>query len=39
MIEKNFELFKRINDDPSFAQAVRELIFRMVYRELRKEVS
>jgi type I restriction enzyme R subunit len=39
MIEKNFELFKRINDDASFAQAVRELIFRMVYRELRKEVS
>ncbi|HHG90166.1 MAG TPA: type I restriction endonuclease subunit R [Devosia sp.] len=34
MIESNFEMFKRINDDESFGRAVREKIFQLVYREL-----
>jgi len=34
MIESNFELFKRINDNEAFAKAVREKIFAMVYQEL-----
>ena len=36
MIESNFEMFRRINDNQDFAQAVREKIFGMVYRELRE---
>ena len=34
MIEKNFEMFRRINDDASFGKMVREKIFELVYREL-----
>lgn len=34
MIESNFEMFKRINDDEAFGRAVRDKIFEMVYREL-----
>lgn len=34
MIESNFEMFRRINDDEVFGRAVRERIFELVYREL-----
>jgi len=34
MIESNFEMFKRINDDESFGRAVREKVFEIVYRDL-----
>ncbi|WP_299755954.1 DEAD/DEAH box helicase family protein [uncultured Chloroflexus sp.] len=37
MIESNFEMFRRINDDESFAQAIREKIFKIVYQELQQQ--
>lgn len=34
MIDNNFEMFKRINDNEEFAKMVREKIFEQVYREV-----
>jgi type I restriction enzyme R subunit len=34
MIDNNFDLFKRINDDPVFGDEVRRLIFEQVYQDL-----
>lgn len=34
MIENNFEMFKRINDNEEFGRMVREKIFDQVYKEL-----
>lgn len=34
MIESNFEMFRRINDNEEFAQTVRAKMFDLVYREL-----
>jgi hypothetical protein len=34
MIENNFEMFKRINDDEDFGRSVRKRIFEQVYQEL-----
>lgn len=34
MIDSNFDMFKRINDNEDFGRAVREKIFEQVYREL-----
>jgi len=39
MIETNFEMFKRINDNEDFAKAVREKIFVMVYQDLLEKVN
>jgi len=37
MIESNFEMFRRINDDKVFGQVIREKIFDIVYQELLKK--
>lgn len=34
LIDRNFDMFKRINDDQDFAQTVRDLVFETVYHEL-----
>lgn len=34
MIDSNFEMFKRINDNDEFAKQVREVIFDQVYHEM-----
>jgi type I restriction enzyme R subunit len=34
MIESNFDLFKRINDDVEFGRVIREKLFDQVYREI-----
>ncbi len=34
MIDSNFDIFKRINDNEEFGQQVREAIFEQVYREV-----
>ena len=34
MIESNFDLFKRINDDNEFGRVIRERIFAQVYNEI-----
>ncbi len=34
MIDSNFEMFKRINDNEDFGRLVREKIFEQVYREV-----
>lgn len=34
MIDSNFEMFKRINDNEAFGQLVRERIFDQVYRDI-----
>lgn len=34
MIDSNFEMFKRINDNEDFGQLIREKIFDQVYREI-----
>jgi len=34
MIESNFEMFKRINDDEAFGQVIRKKVFDLVYKEL-----
>lgn len=39
MIENNFEMFRRINDDEAFGQSVRERIFEQVYQEIQKPMS
>jgi len=39
MIESNFEMFKRINDDETFGRAVRDRIFEMVYGTLLAKVT
>jgi type I restriction enzyme R subunit len=39
MIEKNFDMFKRINDDPAFGAAIRARLFDLVYKELTKDTA
>jgi type I restriction enzyme R subunit len=34
MIESNFEMFKRINDDEAFGKMIKDKIFELVYRDL-----
>ncbi len=39
MIESNFDMFKRINDDEKFARAVKEQIFEQVYQRLVEQMK
>lgn len=39
MIENNFEMFRRINDDETFGKTVRDMIFELVYRELQAKIK
>jgi len=34
MIESNFEMFKRINDDDAFGKTIKDKIFELVYRDI-----
>lgn len=38
MIDSNFDMFKRINDNKEFAKQVREVIFDQVYKELVEQI-
>jgi len=37
MIESNFVMFKRINDDEAFGKVIRKKVFELVYKELMEE--
>ncbi len=39
MIDRNFQMFKRINDDEEFGQVVKEKIFLLVYKDILKTDS
>ena len=39
MIDRNFQMFKRINDDQEFGQVVKEKIFSLVYKDILKTDS
>jgi hypothetical protein len=39
MIDSNFDMFKRINDNEEFGKLVREKIFEQVYQDILKKVK
>ncbi|HEX9989976.1 MAG TPA: DEAD/DEAH box helicase family protein [Chloroflexia bacterium] len=39
MIENNFDMFKRINDDPAFGDAIRAAVFDQVYKDLTRQAE